>query len=296
MVVRLQQRNLEVIKQAGGLFLACSVLTAACPASAQERAMVPVAIEGEQVKLATITYKPKGAGPFPTLIFHHGSTGGGTDPSLFAQPYDPQPLAEWFTDRGWAVVLPSRRGRGGSEGLYDEGFSDDRAQGYTCDEARLLLGAERALRDVDAVTPALLALPFVDKAQLAVGGHSRGGILAIAWAARHPDQARAVINFVGGWRRTSCTTATSVNQQLFNRDASRVPPSLWLYGDDDPFYPLSHSRANFAAFQAAGGRGTFHEYQPLPRSNGHQIDRFPFLWSDTMALYLTQRGLPVKAP
>ena len=45
--------------------------------------MVPVTIDGETVKLATITYKPDGPGPFPTLIFHHGSTGRGTDPPLF---------------------------------------------------------------------------------------------------------------------------------------------------------------------------------------------------------------------
>jgi len=62
--------------------------------------MVPVTIDGEQVKLATITYKPPGDGPFPILIFHHGSTGRGTDPSLFARPSNPKALAEWFTARG----------------------------------------------------------------------------------------------------------------------------------------------------------------------------------------------------
>jgi dienelactone hydrolase len=281
-------------RQLGSLFLACSILVMPVSLAAQERAMVPLTIDGERVKLATITYKPPGDGPFPTLIFHHGSTGGGKDPNVFLIPDYQKPLADWFTARGWAVVLPSRRGRGGSEGLYDEGFSEDRAQGYTCDEARLLAGAARALRDVDAVTPTILALPFVDKAQVAVGGHSRGGVLAISWAAQHPDQSRAVINFVGGWRRTSCATATSVNQALFNRDASRAPPSLWLYGARDPFYPLSHSRANFAAFQAAGGRGTFYEIVPLPDRDGHQIAYVPSLWSKELTLYLTSRGLPVK--
>jgi dienelactone hydrolase len=280
-------------RQLGSLLLACSILAMPVSLAAQERAMVPLTIDGERVKLATTIYSPTGGGPFPTLIFHHGSTGGGTDPSLFPVPDYHKPLADWFTARGWAVVLPSRRGRGGSEGLYDEGFSEDRAQGYTCDEARLLAGAERALRDIDAVTPAILALPFVDKAQVAVGGHSRGGILAISWAAQHPDQARAVINFVGGWRRTSCATATSVNQALFNRDASRAPPSLWLYGARDPFYPLSHSRANFAAFQAAGGRGTFYEFEPPPDRDGHQINYVPSLWNDVLTRYLIGRGLPV---
>ena len=285
----------HAVRQLGSLLLVCSLFAVTGAVLAQERAKVPITIDGEQVRLVTITYTPPGAGPFPTLIFHHGSTnGGGTDPSAFAITDYNKPLADWFTARGWAVVLPSRRGRGGSEGLYYEGFSEDRTQGYTCDEARLLAGAERALRDIDAVTPAILAQPFVDKAQVAVGGHSRGGILAIAWAAQHPDQSRAVINFVGGWRRTSCATATSVNQALFNRDASRAPPSLWLYGARDPFYSLSHSRANFAAFQAAGGRGSFYEFQPPPDRDGHQIHYVPSLWSDTLARYLTSRGLPIK--
>jgi hypothetical protein len=48
--------------------------------------MVPVIIDGAPVRLATITYKPAGPGPFPTLIFHHGSTGRDNDASLFARP------------------------------------------------------------------------------------------------------------------------------------------------------------------------------------------------------------------
>jgi predicted acyl esterase len=105
------------------LVLAFNLLASGSPAQAQERTMMPVSVDGEQVRLAVVTYKPTGAGPFPTLIFHHGSTGSGTDPSRFSRAFDPGVLAYRFASRGWAVVLPSRRGRGGSEGLYDEGFS-----------------------------------------------------------------------------------------------------------------------------------------------------------------------------
>ncbi len=66
------------------LVLALSLLTSLGPVQAQERTMMPVRVDGEQVRLAVITYKPPGAGPFPTLIFHHGSTGTGKDPSWFA--------------------------------------------------------------------------------------------------------------------------------------------------------------------------------------------------------------------
>lgn len=148
--------------------------------------MVPVTVDGEQVRLAVITYRPAGNGPFPTLIFHHGSTGRGNDATLFARPYNPRPTVEWFVARGWAVVLPSRRGRGGSEGRYDEGFEINRSSGYSCDTSLSLPGADRALRDIEAVTPLLLAQPFVDRSRVAVGGQSRGGILSSPGAASIP--------------------------------------------------------------------------------------------------------------
>lgn len=257
--------------------------------------MAPVTVDGEQVKLAVITWKPAGNGPFPTLIFHHGSTGRGNDQTLFARPYNPRPTVEWFVARGWAVVLPSRRGRGGSEGRYDEGFEINRAYGYSCDTSLSIPGADRALRDIEAITPLLLAQPFVDSSRVAVAGQSRGGILAIAWSGRHPEM-RAVINFVGGWMGASCPTASTINQTLFKRGATYGGPTLWLYGDNDPFYPLSHSRLNFEAYQAAGGKGTFNEYKPVGVQNGHGISFAPALWASTMEAYLKQRGLPASAP
>jgi dienelactone hydrolase len=258
--------------------------------------MVPVSVDGEQVKLAVITYKPAGAGPFPTLIFHHGSTGSGTNPSIFARPFDPRTLAEWFTARGWAVVLPSRRGRGGSEGTYDEGFAADRTQGYTCEPPLSLAGADRALRDIDAITPVILAQSFVDRGKVAVGGQSRGGVLAVAWSGRQPDVPRAVVNFVGGWLGGRCWSASEVNQTLFKRGAAFAQPTIWLYGDKDPFYSLVHSRANFAAFEAAGGKGAFHEYTPPEGLTGHQIGTAPQLWSATLDAYLVGRDLPANTP
>ena len=258
--------------------------------------MVPVTVDGETVKLATITYRPAGAGPFPTLIFHHGSTGRGLDPALFARPSGPKALAEWFTSRGWAVVLPSRRGRGGSEGLYDEGFGIDRSKGYTCEPPLSLAGADRALRDIDAITALILAQPFVDRGRVAVGGQSRGGILSVAWSSRQPGTPRAVINFVGGWQGARCPTAASVNQTLFKRGATYGRASIWLYGGNDPFYALAHSRGNFAAFQEAGGKGAFHAYTPPEGLTGHQIGSAPSLWSATLEAYLADQGLPTRTP
>jgi dienelactone hydrolase len=254
----------------------CAVLATlllAATAAAQEVLMLPLEIDGERVRLEVRVFKPEGTGPFPTVIFHHGSTGSGRDPSIFTQHFKPAGFGQYFLSKGWALVMPFRRGRGSSEGLYDEGFSVDRRRGYTCDPPVSLAGADRALRDIDALTLAIVELPFIDRSRLVLAGQSRGGILSIAYAAKRPELFKGVINFVGGWLGTGCgeTTTERVNQDLFRRGSPSPLPSLWLYGAHDPYYPLDHSRGNFAAFEAAGGKGEFITYPKPDDMSGHAI-------------------------
>lgn len=270
--------------------LACLAMV---PAFAQS-SMVPVTLDGAQVRLSAITRKPAGAGPFPTLIFHHGSTGLGRDTSAFTRPFENGFLADWFVARGWAVVFPSRRGRGGSEGLYDEGFDVDRSRGYACDDTLSVKGADRALRDVDAVTAAILAMPFADRSRFVVGGQSRGGILSVAWSGMRPDLPKGVLNFVGGWQGAGCSHSVKVNADLFKRGATFRAPTLWLYGDKDTYYPLSHSRGSFESFRSAGGNGSFDEYKLHDGVNGHFLVSYPALWEGAVESYLVDRGLPMK--
>jgi dienelactone hydrolase len=257
-------------------------LLAAAPAAAQEQGSVSVVIDGATVKLSTVTYKPTGDGPFPTLIFHHGS-------GNFERPYDPKAIAQWFVARGWAVIAPSRRGRGGSEGPNEEEV------GNQCSEATAVEGADRALGDIEPVMPALTAKPFVDRSRIAVGGQSRGGVLSVAWSGKHPE-VRAVVNFVGGWVDTrTCRQGLAINRNLLYHGITWGQPSLWLYGDKDLFYPLEDTKANFDAFLAAGGKGVWHDYKPPGEGlNGHQIGQAPQLWTADMEAYLAERGLPSK--
>jgi endonuclease YncB( thermonuclease family) len=81
---------------------------------------------------------------------------------------------------------------------------------------------------------------------------------------------------------------------LFRRGGHFDQPTLWLYGDKDPYYSLRHSRMNFAAFQAAGGKGAFHDYVPPEGLTGHQIASAPELWSDALDAYLADRSLPTR--
>jgi dienelactone hydrolase len=241
--------------------------------------------DGNPVDLEVVIFRPSGAGPFPLAMFNHGSTGRGNNPALFTETSFNVGLADFLNDQGWIVAFPQRRGRGKSDGLYDEGFSADRRQGYTCDFATSLSGADRALDDIAAAMTALEQRPDVAASRVLIGGASRGGILSVAYAGMHPEQIFGVMNFVGGWVGTGCATADRLNGTLFERGARFARPTLWLYGDQDPHYDLQHSRKNFSAFQRAGGQGTFLEFE-VPGGNGHFLLNAPELWQGPLAEYL----------
>jgi pimeloyl-ACP methyl ester carboxylesterase len=247
--------------------------------------------DGKPVSLEVVIFKPPGAGPFPLAVFHHGSTGRGDNPAAFTSTWTSPGLAKIFTAKGWLVAFPQRRGRGKSDGLYDEGF-DLKRSGYTCQAALSLAGFERALVDTDVAMAHLLARPDVAGQQALVGGTSRGGILSVAYAGIHPERTLGVINFVGGWIGDGCSTATAINAASFKRGAPFRQPMLWLYGENDSFYKITHSRQNFDAFVAAGGLGSFTAF-PFPTSeDGHGVHTRPDLWREAVDGYLQQLGHP----
>lgn len=241
--------------------------------------------DGKPVDLEVVIFPPPGVGPFPLAVINHGSTGRGTNPLPFTQTWFAGDLANFLNERGWMVAFPQRRGRGKSGGLYDEGFPPNRSFGYTCETNITLRGADRALVDIDAAISALRRRPDVATSPVLVGGESRGGVLSIAYAGLHPEQVAGVINFVGGWLGETCPTATAVNHALFERGAPYKRPTLWLYGQNDTFYSMAHSRDNFAAFEKTGGKGKFLEFD-LPSSQGHGVIRRANLWSGPIESYL----------
>jgi len=256
---------------------------------ADARAPTPFVENGQPVSLEVVIYKPLGAGPFPAVMFNHGSTGNGDDPSLFRLTYTNEGVARFFTERGWLVAFPQRRGRGSSDGLYDEGFTPDRSR-YSCLQVPALAGLERALQDANAAVDDLRARADVDATRILAAGISRGGILAVAHAARRPGVFMGAVNFVGGWIGEGCSDAVAVNRSTFIAGAASPGATIWLYGENDPFYSVAHSRANFDAFVGAGGRGEFHVFTRAPGLSGHLIINEPPLWAPVLDAYLRLNG------
>jgi len=249
------------------------------------RAATPFTEAGEPVSLEVILVRPLEPGRYPTVVFHHGSTGDGSNPSLFGQTFTSPAVARFFVQRGWMVAFPQRRGRGQSDGLYDEGFAPDRS-GYSCREDLAVGGARRALEDLDAITDWIRSRADVDTTRLLIGGSSRGGILAVTHTAERPDAYLGALNFVGGWIEEGCGDYRAINRRLFVEGAAFPGTSLWIYGENDSFYTLAYSRTNFDAYQMAGGLATMHELARAPGLNGHFVVNDPDLWTELVDGYL----------
>lgn len=235
--------------------------------------------DGHPVRLEVAIFKPPGAGPFPLAVFNHGSVGQNATPGLIKQTWVSLEVADFLNRLGWLVAFPQRRGRGKSDGLYEE------ERDSFGDIGKALRGADRALADIEAAVAALRRRQGVSPGPVLIGGQSRGGALSIAYAGIGSEQILGVVNFVGGWFREKSPNSGSVNQALFERGAHYGRSTIWLYGEGDSFYSLGHSRKNFAAYEKAGGRGEFVEFN-VPSDIGHNVIHYPDLWEGPIGNYL----------
>jgi pimeloyl-ACP methyl ester carboxylesterase len=251
--------------------------------SRSETVFIPSSESG--VRLRLVIARPDVPGPYPVIIFNHGSTGRGNNPRLYSRTWSPLVVQKYFTGRGWMVIFPQRRGRGKSEGAYLEGLRSD-GGGYSCELPVACAGFDRAVEDLDAVMAYLPHIPdaILDRAVLA--GASRGGILAIAYAGLRPDRFMGSINFVGGWLGKACASHEIINPMLFKRGAPFRQPTLWIHGSYDQYYKLSHCRKNFEEFSSAGGLGKF-----VAVKGGHGLLYKSGLWSSEVDRYLHELHL-----
>src|SRR5262249_45369910 len=150
---------------------------------------------------------------------------------------------------------------------------------------------DRALTDIEAAVEVLRQRADIAQQPIIMVGISRGGILSVAYAGMHPQEVAGVINFAGGWTGERCQYPN--NDTLFRRGANFAGETLVLYGDNDPFYSLAHTQARFAQFRAAGGKGTFRQFE-VPSGNGHMVMFFPQLWTSDVDGYLERIGAPTN--
>jgi carboxymethylenebutenolidase len=178
------------------------VLTSAALAVDQQVSIAPetVLVPSGKLRLKAFLWKPTGPGPFPAVLFCHGS--GGADAAHTAgRPITEaaEKLAPLFLKRGYAFLHLFRRGQGLSA---DQGpFIQDtlkREEAAKGKEARqhlqFVLATTDHLDDVTAALSFLKTVPEVDAKRIAIAGHSFGGQLTLL-AAERDNTVRAVVAF-----------------------------------------------------------------------------------------------------
>jgi dienelactone hydrolase len=216
------------------------------------------------IKLEGTLYKPEGEGPFPLVIFNHGSTGKGRLPATRTE--NPSDLGQYLLQRNIALLIPMRRGRGKSEGEYVES--------YECSLEESRRGVRYAAESLDAVYAFLKSQQWVDPQRIVLAGQSRGGMLAVTYAAEKRGSAIGTVNFVGGWQSDWCVGQNGFDvNAVFFAEAGKTTsaPALFLYATRDPFYTRTHIESYADAFRKAGGKVEFKLYETDANSDGHTL-------------------------
>jgi dienelactone hydrolase len=222
--------------------------------------------------MRTTLFRPSGAGPFPLVVINHGSTQSEMQRAAYRLP-EYAALAQWFVARGYAVAVPQRPGHGESGGLYYED------QGG-CENADYRKAGYGAAASIAAVIDYLTRQPFVKKTGVVVTGQSAGAWGAIALAARNVREVKAVIAFaagrggrIDGEVGKNCAPERLIAAAREFGEKSRIP-TLWIYAENDSYFPPALSQKVAEAFRLAGGKAEVHILPPFG-ADGHELIRAP---------------------
>ena len=169
-----------------------------------------VVIPSGKLRLKALLWKPAGPGPFPAVLFCHGSGGADADHTAgLPMTKAAEKLAPLFLKHGYAFLYLFRRGHGLSA---DQGpFMQDilqRQEAARGKEARqhlqFVLATTDHLDDVLAALSFLKTVPGIEAKRIAIAGHSFGGQLTLL-AAERDNTIRAAVTFAaaaGSWERS----------------------------------------------------------------------------------------------
>jgi len=186
-----------------------------------------VAVSSGALRLNALVWKPAGPGPFPAVLFNHGS--GPTDPARAAI------LGPIFSRHGYVFLYLFRRGDGLSAGqgtflgdlLNREGTSRGEE---SRNRLQLQLLTTDHLDDVRAGLSFLKSMSEVDPRRIAVAGHSFGAQLAIL-AAEEDSSLRAAVCFAPA--AASWNKSPELRSRLLAAVRRTSVPVLLIYAAND---------------------------------------------------------------
>jgi dienelactone hydrolase len=209
--------------------------------------------------MRTTVFRPPGPGPFPLAVINHGSTQNELRRAAYRLPEFPA-LTEWLVARGYAVAVLQRPGHGATRGPYygDQG-------GYANADYRKagLYAAASILAAIDFMS----YQPFVRKTGAVAIGQSAGGWGVIALSTLYSRPLSGVIAVAAGRggriddvAGKNCAPQRLLDSARWSGEKARVP-SLWIYAENDSYFPPAVSKGLFDAFRRGGGHA---EYKLLP--------------------------------
>lgn len=199
----------------------------------------------------------------------------------------------WFLDRGFIAVLALRRGYGASAGDWAEGIYH-----RPCDQPDYASAGLETARDIAATVDYATALPFAQPNAAIVIGHSGGGWGAVAYNTLPHPRVTALISMAGGRGQVMTNTGPSglCRPDLLADAADRfgrsaTTPMLWIYSENDKFFPPAVAVSLYDAFAKNGGMAEFERVGPFS-NDGHRLffgAGGSQIWGPLVAHYLAER-------
>jgi carboxymethylenebutenolidase len=193
-------------------------------------------------------WRPSGKGPFPAVLFNHGSYSmGGALPRS-----SPETLGAVFARHGYVFLWLYRQGIGLSRGQgtadgdqFARALKAEGVEGRNRVQLQLLENEE--MNEATAALERLRARDDVDAGRLGVAGHSFGGSLSLLMAARNPEIRAAVIfgGAAGSWNQSA-----GLRERLLAAVARMPAPALFIHAEND--YSIAPGSALAAEMQRLG--------------------------------------------
>jgi len=253
------------------VFLTAALVWADAPTVGGPKSVV---ISNGTVALHALLFSPPGSGPFPAILFNHGS-GRTLEELKRLGPYEgnAEILGPLFARHGYVFLYPFRRGVGPSA---DQGVSAadlmNRESVAHGQEARNALQLEllegREMTDAVAALNFLRALPEVSAHNVSAIGHSFGGSLTVLMAEREPELRAIVLFSPGGY---SFDRSPELRQRLFAALPRIAAPAFFIHAEND--YSLSSGRALDLRLEQLGKAHRLKIYPPIGKTldDGHDL-------------------------
>ncbi|MGE3914660.1 MAG: dienelactone hydrolase family protein [Hyphomicrobiaceae bacterium] len=226
----------------------------------------------------------------PLVVINHGSDAATREAVAMPVFYW---LSRWFVARGYAVLVPQRRGHGATGGEFVEGRD-------SCTRTEHFEAAQAAADDIEAAVRFMQRQDFVDASRVVVAGTSTGGWASLAVAGRPIPGLRLVVNFAGGrgghaFGRPNVVCARDKLIEAAGRLAlgARVP-SVWFYARNDSYFGPELASAMAAAWERNGGLADL-RLLPSYGADGHDLvaDRASWpLWEGALSHHLEDAEIP----